>query len=87
MYSYAFASYLDENNMSKIFNQNLTHLQTSVDKLSVILVTDTQSLYDQKETSKGKIIDVVDYCESISKQLLRLVQEDRQNNKWIFRNM
>ena len=73
--------------MSKIFNQNLTHLQTSVDKLSVILVTDTQSLYDQKETSKGKIIDVVDFCESNSKQLIRLVQEDRQNNKWIFRNM
>ena len=85
MYSFVFSFYICKNNTSEIFEDNQRFLKSNIEKLSEFFEKEVHMLCDDRKSCKMKT--VVDFCQKASNQMIETVQEGKQENKWIFRNI
>ena len=71
--------------MAQMFEDNLTFLQSSTEKLSHFLENEIHLLSIKKK--KLDVQHTVAFCQKHSDQLLQNVQEGIQNDKWAFREI
>ncbi|CAD5206662.1 unnamed protein product [Bursaphelenchus okinawaensis] len=82
MYTYAFAFYLKQNNITTIFEGNQQDLELSTEQLSEFLERDLEK--ENLVSLKQKVQDKYRYVQQRRSALLEHVAEGRDKNQWIF---
>ncbi|CAK5019642.1 unnamed protein product [Meloidogyne enterolobii] len=83
MYTYVFAFYLKQNNITKLFEDNQSDLELATEQLSEYLERD---LPEDKDlvTVKQKVQDKYRYVEQRRQILLTHCNEGYEKNEWVF---
>ncbi|KAI1731489.1 IBR domain, a half RING-finger domain-containing protein [Ditylenchus destructor] len=82
MYTYAFAYYLQQNNNTKIFEDNQQDLELATEQLSEFLERDLDA--ENLVTLKQKVQDKFRYVDQRREVLLKHCSEGYENSQWIF---
>uniref|UniRef100_A0AC34R3X0 RBR-type E3 ubiquitin transferase n=1 Tax=Panagrolaimus sp. JU765 TaxID=591449 RepID=A0AC34R3X0_9BILA len=85
MYTYAFAFYLQPNNITSIFEDNQRDLELATEQLSEVLEREINPESDDLVVLKQKVQDKCHYVDTRRQVLLKHCQEGLERNQWIFR--
>jgi len=82
IFFFAFAYYLQQNNITKLFEDNQQDLELATEQLSEFLERDLDA--ENLVTLKQKVQDKYRYVEQRRHLLLKHCAEGYENNQWVF---
>jgi len=86
MYTYAFAFYLQPNNVTSIFEDNQRDLELATEQLSEVLEKEIDPSKDDLVVLKQKVQDKCHYVDQRRQVLLKHCAEGLEKNQWVFRD-